>query len=110
MLAERSAGRDPQAAKQTSKRRIRSEQVGELAAEFIARHASRNRTGAETARIFNREVLPYWGSWTVGEVRKRYSETVETFLKSSAPLAKGTWYCLLTVNEIVTKRVAVRIT
>jgi integrase len=71
VLAERAAGRDPQAEKQTSKRRIRSEQVAELAAEFIARHAAQNRTGAETARIFNREVLPHWGSWTVGEVRKR---------------------------------------
>jgi integrase len=71
VLAERAAGRDPQVAKQTSKRRIRSEQVAELAAEFIARHASQNRTGAETARILNREVLPHWGSWTVGEVRKR---------------------------------------
>jgi hypothetical protein len=42
--------------------------VAELAAEFIARHASQNKTGAETARIFNREILPYWGSWAVGEV------------------------------------------
>jgi integrase len=71
VLADRAAGRDPQVEKQTSKRRIRSEQVAELAAEFIARHAAQNRTGAETSRIFNREVLPYWGSWTVGEVRKR---------------------------------------
>jgi integrase len=71
VLAERAAGLDPQAEKQTSKRRIRSEQVADLAAEFIARHAAQNRTGAETARIFNREVLPYWGSSTVGEVRKR---------------------------------------
>ena len=71
VLADRAAGGDPQADKQTSKRRIRSEQVAELAAEFIARHASQNRTGAETARIFNREVLPDWGSWTVGEVSKR---------------------------------------
>jgi integrase len=70
VLAERAAGRDPQAEKQTSKRRIRSEQVAELVAEFIARHASQNRTGAETARIFHREVLPHWASWTVGEVRK----------------------------------------
>jgi integrase len=71
VLGERAAGRDPQGEKQTSKRRLRSDQVADLAAEFIARHASQNRTGAETARIFNREVLPYWGSWTVGEVRKR---------------------------------------
>ena len=62
VLTERAAGRDPQAEKQTSKRRIRSEQVAELAAEFIARHASQNRTAAETQRIFSREVLPHWGS------------------------------------------------
>ena len=46
----------------------------------------------------------------VGEVRKRYSKKITTFVKSGAPLPKGTWYCLLTVNEIVTKRVAVRVT
>src|SRR4028118_584340 len=43
VLAERAAGRDPQAEKQTSKRRIASEQVAELAAEVIARHARQHR-------------------------------------------------------------------
>jgi integrase len=71
VLAERAAGRDPQAEKQISKRRIASEQVADLAVEFIARHASQNRTAAKTTRILNREVLPYWGSRTVAEVRKR---------------------------------------
>lgn len=71
VLAERAAGRDPQTEKQTAKRRIASEQVADLTAEFIARHVSQNRTAAETTRILNREVLPYWGSWTVAEVRKR---------------------------------------
>src|SRR5918993_5779584 len=71
VLAERAAGRDPQSEKQISKRRIASEQVTNLVQEFLARHAAQNRTAAETIRIMNREVLPYWGSWTVGEVRKR---------------------------------------
>jgi integrase len=71
VLAERAAGRDPQAEKQIAKRRIASEQVADLAAEFVARHVSQNRTASETTRILNREVLPYWGSWTVAEVRKR---------------------------------------
>ncbi|KAB0265030.1 tyrosine-type recombinase/integrase [Microvirga brassicacearum] len=39
--------------------------------EFLACHVAQNRTAAETTRILHREVLPYWGSWTVGEVRKR---------------------------------------
>ena len=50
VLAERAAGRDPQAEKQIAKRRFASEQVADLAAEFIARHASQNRTGAEVRK------------------------------------------------------------
>lgn len=46
----------------------------------------------------------------VGEVRKPYATTLDTFIRSGSPLPKGTWYCLLQVNEIVVKRVAVRIT
>jgi hypothetical protein len=46
----------------------------------------------------------------VGEVRKPYSTTMDTFIKSGSPLPKGTWYCLLQVNEVVVKRVAVRVT
>jgi integrase len=71
VLAERAAGRDPQAEKQIAKRRIASEQIADLAAEFVARHVSQNRTAAETTRILHREVLPYWASRTVAEVRKR---------------------------------------
>ncbi|MGO4574104.1 tyrosine-type recombinase/integrase [Microvirga sp. 2TAF3] len=71
VLAKRAAGRDPQEEKRISKRRIASEQVADLAAEFIARHVAQNRTAAETTRILNREVLPYWSSWTLAEVRKR---------------------------------------
>ena len=58
MLAERSAGRDPQAEKQARKRRIASEQVADLVAEFLDRHAAQNRSAAETRRIMRREVLP----------------------------------------------------
>src|SRR5829696_5263565 len=38
VLADRAAGRDPQAEKQAAKRRIASEQVSLVAAEFIRRH------------------------------------------------------------------------
>lgn len=71
VLAERAAGRDPQAEKQAEKRRIASEQVEDLAAEFLARHAAQNRTAGETARIFRREVLPFWGSRMLKEIGKR---------------------------------------
>jgi integrase len=71
VLAERAAGRDPQAEKQASKRRLYSDLVANLLAEFISRHVSQNRTARETTRILHREVLPSWGSWTIHEVQKR---------------------------------------
>ena len=71
ILAERAAGRDPQVEKQIRKRRIATDGVAELVADFLERHAAQNRTAGETMRILNREVLPRWGSRTVGEIRKR---------------------------------------
>jgi integrase len=71
VLAERAAGRDPQAQKQAEKRRIASEQVEDLVAEFLVRHAAQNRTAGETARIFRREVLPFWGNRMLKEISKR---------------------------------------
>ena len=53
VLAERAAGRDPQNDKQLSRRRLASEAVSELVAEFLTRHAAQNRTAAETTRIFS---------------------------------------------------------
>src|SRR3954471_16710147 len=40
VLAERAAGRDPQAEKKETKRRVASEQVADLVQEFIARHVA----------------------------------------------------------------------
>jgi len=71
VLAERSAGRDPQAEKRARKRRIASEQVADLVTEFLDRHAAQNRSAPETTRIMRREVLPYLGGKTVVEVSKR---------------------------------------
>src|SRR5215210_3283874 len=56
VLGERAAGGDPQAEKRESKRRIKSDQVANLLAEFIARHVSQNRSARETTRILHREV------------------------------------------------------
>jgi hypothetical protein len=71
VLAERAAGRDPQAEKRDSKRRLQSDQVANLIAEFISRHVAQNRTARETTRILHREVVPNWGTWAIHEVRKR---------------------------------------
>jgi integrase len=82
VLAERAAGRDPQAEKREAKRRLHSNQVTNLVAEFISRHVSQNRTARETIRILHREVLPVWGTWTIHEVRKR---DVIAFSKNGKP-------------------------
>jgi integrase len=71
VLAERATGRDPQAEKREAKRRLQSDLVVNLVAEFINRHVAQNRTARETTRIFHREIIPHWGSWTIHEVRKR---------------------------------------
>jgi len=71
VLAERAAGRDPQTEKQESKRRLKTDQVDSLVAEFISRHVAQNRTARETTRILHHDVLPHWGTWTIHEVRKR---------------------------------------
>jgi integrase len=71
VLAERAAGRDPQTEKQESKRRLKTDQVDSLVAEFISRHVAQNRTARETTRILHHDVLPHWGTWTIHEVLKR---------------------------------------
>src|SRR5687768_11831048 len=58
VLADRAAGRDPQAEKREARRRFDSDKVANLVAEFITRHVSQNRTACETVRILHREVLP----------------------------------------------------
>jgi integrase len=71
VLAERAAGRDPQTERQESKRRLKTDQVDSLVAEFISRHVAQNRPARETTRILHHDVLPHWGTWTIHEVRKR---------------------------------------
>src|SRR5215210_7890165 len=70
ILAERSAGRDPQAERQASKRRLASEMLSDLVEEFIHSHVAQNRTAAETTRILRRDVVPAWPNKTIAEVSK----------------------------------------
>src|SRR3954471_11621084 len=88
VLADRAAGRDPQHEKQLTRRRLASDGVPELVAEFLARHSAQNRTAAETARIFNREVLPVWNGRRIGEVSKR---DIIALLDRIASAARPSW-------------------
>jgi len=45
----------------------------------------------------------------VGTAAKPYTQTVDTFVGSAAPLQKGTWHAVLKVKGKVVKRVAIKV-
>ena len=49
----------------------RADTVAALVADFIARHVSKTKSATETARIFEREVLPEWGDRKAAEITRR---------------------------------------
>ena len=67
----RAEGRDPALERQQAKQRAISNKFADIAADFLAKHASQNRTVDETARILKRDVLPKWGKRSIHEIGKR---------------------------------------
>ncbi|MCX7304143.1 MAG: integrase arm-type DNA-binding domain-containing protein [Hyphomicrobiales bacterium] len=45
--------------------------VSAIAADFLKRHASKNRTANESQRVFDREIFPAWGKKNIQEVTRR---------------------------------------
>lgn len=71
-------GDDPAAEKQAEKARQKAEAQGPdrdlvkaIVAEFLERHDSKNRSHAETVRLFDRDVLPQWGERRLDEIERR---------------------------------------
>ncbi len=71
ILGLRAEGRDPALERQQAKQRAISNKFADIAADFLAKHASQNRTVDETARILKRDVLPKWGKRSIHEIGKR---------------------------------------
>jgi integrase len=77
VLLEAGRGRDPAAEKKAAK--LASKEASgqdrdlfkNVLADFLKRHASKNRSAAETERLFLREVLPAWGERRIQEIGKR---------------------------------------
>ena len=67
----RAEGRDPALERQQAKQRAISNKFADIAADFLAKHASQNRTVDETARILKRDVLPKWGKRSIHEIGMR---------------------------------------
>jgi integrase len=68
------------------------------AAEFIKRHASKNRRGEDTARIVERELLPIWGDRAISDITRR--DVVEVL---DGVMDRGTPYAANRLLAVVRK-------
>ena len=74
LLAEVKAGRNPAEAKRVERRSEpnRARLFGDLAAEFVERHAKPNtRDWRKTEYLLRRDVLPFWATRPVREITRR---------------------------------------
>lgn len=71
ILGLRAEGRDPALERQRARQRATTDRFADVAADFLSKHASQNRTVDETARILKRDVLPKWGKRSIHEIGKR---------------------------------------
>ncbi|MBT7355388.1 MAG: DUF4102 domain-containing protein, partial [Rhodospirillaceae bacterium] len=68
ILGLRAEGRDPALERQQERQRAVSDKFADIAADFIDKYASQNRTVNETARILKSDVLPKWGRRSIHEI------------------------------------------
>jgi hypothetical protein len=52
------------------KRPVASDVFADVVADFLALHASKNRSAYETGRIFKTYVLPGWGNTRIGDIKR----------------------------------------
>ncbi len=71
ILGLRAEGRDPALERKQSRQRAVSDKFSDIAKDFLAKHASQNRTYDETKRILDHDVLPKWGKRSIHEIGKR---------------------------------------
>ena len=93
MLHRVALGHDPAAEKQIAKKAAKRgdasdrDMFANVVADFLKRHARKNRSAAETSRLFAKEVLPAWGKRRVAEITKR--DVIE-LLDAIADSGRGT--------------------
>jgi hypothetical protein len=57
VLAARLEGKDPAAERRQLRRKITTDSVNDVVAEYYARHVDKTRLGKETRRVLDREIL-----------------------------------------------------
>jgi integrase len=81
-------GRDLAGEKREAKRRIVTDQVGDLLETFISQHVSQNRSAGEMSRLLRREIGKTWGTRSIHEINKRdVVELISAIEQRGAPIA-----------------------
>lgn len=81
-------GADPGSALVAERQAERTaETVSELVAEYLDKHASKKRSGAEDARIMNKDVLPAWGRRKAKDITRRdVIALLDSIVERGAPI------------------------
>jgi integrase len=88
ILGLRAEGRDPALERQQARHRTASDRFSDIADDFLAKHASQNRTAEETARVIRRNALPKWGSRSIHEIGKRdVNDLLDAVVARGSPVA-----------------------
>jgi integrase len=71
IFAARLDGRDPAEEKKQSRRRLVVDRVDDLVERSIQEHVSRVGTRNRLTNLLRRDVIPYWGTKSIHEIKKR---------------------------------------
>jgi integrase len=71
IFAARLDGRDPAEEKRQSRRRLVVDRIDDLIERFIQQHVSRVGTSKRLTNLLRRDVIPYWGTKSIHEIKKR---------------------------------------
>src|SRR5690349_16381664 len=71
IFAARLDGRDPAEEKKQSRRRLVVDRIDDLVERFIQEHVSRVGTRKRLTNLLRRDVIPYWGTKSIHEIKKR---------------------------------------
>ncbi len=68
ILGLRAEGRDPALERQRAKQQAVSNKFESIAKDFLAKHASQNRTASQSERTLQHDVLPHWGKRSIHDI------------------------------------------
>jgi integrase len=71
LFVARLDGRDPAEEKKQSRRRLVVDRVDDLVEVFIREHVSQIKTSTKISNLLRRDVLPYWATKSIHEIKKR---------------------------------------